>query len=208
MSDAAGPSPISRRSQGFEQAYQGHPPWDIGRPQPEVERLVENGELVGRVLDVGCGTGENALELARRGLDVLGVDAAPTAIRLAREKATARRSRARFEIADALELGSLGLRFDSVLDCGLFHVFDEGDRRQYVASLGRAVRDGGRYFVLAFSDAEPPDWGGPRRISEAELREAFRGGWTVELLRAARFATMDPAISGHAWSARIRRDGA
>jgi SAM-dependent methyltransferase len=208
MSQTPGGGPPARRSLGFEQAYQGRPPWDIGRPQPEVVRLADDGEMVGSVLDVGCGTGENALELARRGLDVLGVDAAPTAIRRARDKAEARGSQARFEVADALELSSLGREFDSVLDCGLFHVFDDDDRRRYVASLRDAIRAGGRFFVLVFSDLEPADWGGPRRISAPELRNAFRQGWTMEFLRASRFATTDPEVAGHAWCGRIRRDAA
>ena len=75
----------------FEASYRdGTAPWDVGAPQPDIVRLAEEGEIVGDVLDVGCGTGENALHLAALGRAAVGVDAAPTAIARAREKAAAR----------------------------------------------------------------------------------------------------------------------
>lgn len=204
------PKDATRRApppSGFDQAYGGRPPWDIGRPQREVLRLADGGEFVGDVLDIGCGTGENALELARRGLVVWGVDASPNAVRLARAKAAERGGSAHFQVGDAFHLDALDRTFDSVLDCGLFHVFDDAERRRYIASLARVLRSRGRYFVLAFSDAEPTDWGGPRRVTEGEIRAAFDPGWAVDYVRPARFETNLPGIAGHAWCARITRAG-
>ena len=60
---------------------------------------------------------------------------------------------------DARQLGSLGEQFDIVLDCGLFHVFDDEDRTPFVESLAQVVRPGGRYFMLCFSEDEPAGWG-------------------------------------------------
>jgi ubiquinone/menaquinone biosynthesis C-methylase UbiE len=98
---------------GFEWAYRnGVPPWDIGRPQPAIVRLAEQGLIAGDVIDLGCGTGENALYLASRGLAIVGVDAAPTAITQAQEKARLRGSSATFIVADALGLDVLGRVFD------------------------------------------------------------------------------------------------
>jgi len=92
-------------ARGFEGACQnGVPPWDIGRPQPAIVRLAEEGLIAGDVIDVGCGTGENALYLASRGIEVVGVDAAPTAVSRAQEKARQRGSSATFLVADALAL--------------------------------------------------------------------------------------------------------
>ena len=68
-----------------------------------------------------------------------------------------------------------------VLDCGLFHVFDDEDRAPFVASLARAVRVGGHDFVLCFSEEEPGGWG-PRRVTQGEIREAFENGWRVEAI--------------------------
>jgi ubiquinone/menaquinone biosynthesis C-methylase UbiE len=189
----------------FDRSYEGTPPWDIGRPQPEVLRLADAHEFTGTVLDVGCGTGENALELARRGLSVWGLDGAPNALRKARAKAAERHLEVSFVLGNALELERVGRTFDSILDCGLFHVFDDPARAQYVASLHRALRPGGRYFLLAFSTEEPTGWGGPRRVSETEIRGSFRSGWNVDFLRPARFETNLPDVQGHAWCARLTR---
>jgi 2-polyprenyl-3-methyl-5-hydroxy-6-metoxy-1,4-benzoquinol methylase len=93
-------------------------PWDIGRPQPTFVRLADEGRLTGRLLDAGCGTGENALLAASRGADVTGIDVAPTAIARARAKASERGLTARFEVADALDLGRLSLTVDTVIDSG------------------------------------------------------------------------------------------
>jgi ubiquinone/menaquinone biosynthesis C-methylase UbiE len=87
------------------------------------------------VLDAGCGTGENALHVASLGLSVLGVDVAETALAIAREKAKDRGIDAQFALADAFRLEALGRRFESLMDCGLFHTFDADERPRYVAGL-------------------------------------------------------------------------
>lgn len=157
----------------FEAAYASTPPWDIGAPQPAFAALAADGRLKGRVLDVGCGTGEHVLMAAGAGLDTTGIDISPTAIRLAEAKAGERQIRVRFVVGDAFELGSLGEQFDTVLDCGLFHVFEDDDRGMFVASLRSAMTSGGRYFMLCFSEEEPPGWG-PRRVTQQEIARRSR----------------------------------
>jgi len=165
--------------QEFDASYQGTPPWDIGRPQPAMARLAESGAFAGRVLDAGCGTGEHALLAAGLGLDATGVDASPTAIGLAERKARERKLSAQFMVWDALDLRGLGRQFDTVVDSGLFHVFDDRDRARYVESLRSATASGGRYLMLCFSDRQPGDWG-PRRVTEPEIRSAFADGWRID----------------------------
>lgn len=87
----------------FEQAYRdGDPPWVIDEPQSAVVALARDGAVTGTVLYPGCGTGEHTILLAGLGYDVLGADAAPTAVHRARERAAAAEVDARFVVADAL----------------------------------------------------------------------------------------------------------
>jgi len=178
----------------FDAIYaEGTPAWDIGRPQPAFGHLATAGELVGRVLDVGCGTGEHALMAASLGYEAVGVDMSVRAIELAKAKATERGVEARFVVADALRLVDLGEQFDSVLDCGLFHVLDDGERERYVGSLAEVVPQGGRYHMLCFSERQPGDWG-PRRVTQDEIRVAFSTGWRIESIESAVIdLTWDPA---------------
>ncbi len=189
----------SRAPHDFEDIYvSGSAPWDIGRPQPAFTRLAEAGGLVGRVLDVGCGTGEHALLAASLGHDAVGVDIAPRAIELAREKAQARDLSARFLVADALRLPALREQFDTVLDCGLFHCFDDDDRARFVDSLGSAVRTGGHYHMLCFSERQPGNWG-PRRVTQSEIHASFISGWTIDPIQPTVLEiTIDPA-GAQAW---------
>jgi cyclopropane fatty-acyl-phospholipid synthase-like methyltransferase len=159
------------------------------------------------VLDAGCGTGEHALLAARFGADVLGVDVSARAIEQARGKAAARGISARFEVADALSLAGLGLTFDTIIDSGLFHVFDDVSRPRYVASLASVLRPGGHCHLMCFSDRQPGT-AGPRRVTRAELRAAFSGGWTIVSIEPDAF-DVNPATFGAAtalaWLADISR---
>jgi SAM-dependent methyltransferase len=188
----------------FDASYLGTPPWDIGRPQPVFLSLAEAGLLRGTVLDAGCGTGEHVLMAAERGFQATGVDAAPTAIALAERKAEDRGLPARFLVRDALRLDEIGEHFDTVLDSGLFHVFDDESRAKYVEALGGILESGGRLFLCCFSDRQPGDWG-PRRVSQDGIRDAFENGWEVESIQAAQFVTnLDPPFA-EAWLATITR---
>jgi SAM-dependent methyltransferase len=191
----------------FDEVYQGTPLWEIGRPQPEFVRLEGGGHIVGRVLDVGCGTGENALFFASRGHETWGIDFAPTAIRRARGKAHDRSLPARFEVASALELAVLRERFDTITDSGLFHTFHDEHRPHYSDSLRSALRPGGRVYLLCFSEHEPIDWGGPRRVSQAEIRATFGPPWEILSIREGRFETRLPQVEGRAWLAALTLPG-
>src|ERR1700704_1482749 len=167
----------------WDSVYQGSPPWDIGRPQPAFERLADAGKLQGRVLDVGCGTGEHTLLAAQHGAEAMGIDIAVRAINRALGKAAERGINAEFQVADALRLDQ---------------------RPTYVKSLRSALRPGGTCYLMCFSDRQPGDWG-PRRVSEAELRSAFAEGWTIESIEPAEFAVAIEPDRGPAWLATIHR---
>jgi SAM-dependent methyltransferase len=220
----------------WDDAYAGSvpPAWDLGQPQPAFVRLAEQGLLTGTVLDAGCGTGEQTLLAASHGADALGVDVSPLALEIARGKAAARGipaaaggqvgpaaaggqvgpaaaggqvGRARFEVADALKLGELGLGFDTIIDSGLFHVFDDENRVRYVTSLASVLRPGGRLYLMCFSDRQPGMFG-PRRVSQDELSAAFADGWTIVAIEAEVFALNRRAFgiaTAQAWLATVSR---
>jgi SAM-dependent methyltransferase len=189
----------------WDASYQdGRAPWDVGHPQPVVVRLAAAGGFAGAVLDAGCGTGENALHVAALGLPVLGFDVAGTALAMARAKAADRGIEAEFVLADALQLG-LRRRFDTVLDCGLFHSFDGSERPGYVASLASVTEPGGTLYVLCFSD-EGPDTG-PHPVSRDELSAAFGpgSGWRVATIEPDRVETNFHDHGAPAWLATVKR---
>jgi cyclopropane fatty-acyl-phospholipid synthase-like methyltransferase len=193
----------------FENLYAGKAPWDIGKPQAPFAALAER--VTSPVLDAGCGTGETALFLATWGHRVTGIDFLEEAIRRARAKAAARGLAVQFLVKDALTLADWGEHFGSAIDCGLFHVFSDEDRRLYVGGLAQVVVPGGRLFLMCFSDAEPGT-DGPRRVSRQELDDAFADGWEVESVQASRFE-VNPEFKDFtfseggpkAWFAVIRR---
>lgn len=203
----------------FEQAYvDGTPPWVIDEPQPAVVALERAGGFGGRVLDLGCGTGEHTLHLAALGYDVLGADAAPSALDRARAAAGERGIAARFAKVDALDpaaLRELG-GFDTVLDSALFHIFDTGDQARYAEALLELCAPGGRLHLLALSSRGP---GFGPEVDESEIRVAFdRTGWQVEDVATSTYRgvvgepqsaalglPVGDRVDLPAWLARIRR---
>ncbi len=186
--------------------HNGPAPWDIGRPQPVIVRLAAEGGFAGAVLDAGCGTGENTLHVASLGLPVLGVDVAETALAMAREKAADRGIQAEFAAADALHLERLGRRFDTVLDCGLFHSFGADERPGYVASLASVTGHAATLYVLCFSDEGAGI--GPHPVSHDELSRAFGpgSGWRVAAIEPDRVLTRFHDDNGApAWLATVNR---
>jgi SAM-dependent methyltransferase len=179
------------------------PAWDTGQPQPAIAQPAEAGLIAGRVLDVGCGTGDNALFLAERGFSVTGVDSAPSALAAARAKARERRLAVPFVLMDALELARLTERFDTAIDSGLLHVFSDQDRARLIGGVHAVLVPGGSYHLLCFSEhAMLP---GPRRLSQADIRASFAQGWVVEAIEAAQFDIRGNTPGGDAWLAHIRR---
>lgn len=196
--------PTSRPERPFNQFSNGIDPWDLGRPQPAIVRLADAGEIVGTVLDVGCGNGENALYLSSLGHEVTAIDIAQDAIDKARKKSLARKIRVNFRLSDALALPCLGMSFDSVIDSGLFHLWSDQERVEFVGNLGAVLVPGGRYFMLCFNERETRD--GPRRVTQAEIRDTFRDGWTIDDIQDTKFETLIHEGGASAWLAIISRN--
>lgn len=160
----------------------------------------------GRCLMWGVGVGRTRFTLQRWDCRCWVVDVAETALRLAREKAVGRGVEAEFATADALQLEGLGRRFDTVLDCALFHTFDSEERSSYAASLASVTETGGTLYVLCYSDDGPDT--GPHPVSQEDLKTAFTpgAGSNIVAIIPERVRTrFHDADGAPAWLATIRR---
>jgi SAM-dependent methyltransferase len=204
--ESLGQSMPDESSQQWDAVYAGAPPWEIGRPQAAFVALADAGRLCGRLLDVGCGTGETTLLAAAHGANALGIDLSRRAVDLARAKAARRGVPAQFAVANALHLDWTGEQFDTVVDSGTFHLFDAVQRCAYVASVGAAIRPGGTYYLLCARDGGPGSWG-PPGLGIDELTRTFPEGWAIAGVEPATFEVTDGAPVDHvdAWLATIAR---
>lgn len=193
------PQPHHQSGTSWEDRYAGRPPWDIGRPQPAFSTLAAAGAIQGRVLDTGCGTGEHTLMAAGLGLDATGIDIVPNALDAARAKASDRNLAARFLLHDARNLADLGEKFDTVLDCGLFHFFHGDDLTAYVNGLRDVTQPGGRYFMLGFPERQPDGQQRPLRMSRRDIEAVFTDGWRIDSIEPV---TLDTNI--HPDGVRVR----
>ena len=186
---------------------EGIPPWQIDRPQPEVIRLIEQGKFESPVLDLGCGTGDNTIELARHGLVVKGLDAVPEALERARKKTeqAGLEQSPEFILGDALRLAESRLKARTVLDCALFHTFSDEERGEYIRGLGAVLSPGGRLHILSFSELETRQ-PGPRRLSLSEITGSFGKEWRVEDSVRCRYWDRVRPDGAHAWRVSFVRE--
>lgn len=176
----------------FDSVYRETPPWDIAAAQPAILALLDEHPPEGPALDVGCGSGDHAVALAERGVQVLGVDVVEAAIAQARSRADALPPEAarllEFQVGDALHPTLLQRRFGAVVDSGFFHLFEQDERDRFAHELAATLLPGGRYYLLAFA-VEFPIANTPRLVSEDEVRARFtaEAGWRILTVRPAQF---------------------
>jgi 2-heptyl-1-hydroxyquinolin-4(1H)-one methyltransferase len=178
----------------FDPAYRGQttefgegvrPPWSLGEPQPEIAALIDQGKIRGDVLDAGCGEAAFALHMAALGHNAVGLDASPTAIKLATEHAAAQGlANVSFEVADISAFTGYDDRFDTIVDSTLFHSMPVELRDGYQQSIVRAAKPGAKYYVLVF--AKVGDTGPANPVTDDELRDVVSKYWVIDEIRPAR----------------------
>ncbi len=165
----------------WEELYQNVPvtqlPWESGQPSPTLIRAVQQGQIRGRVLDVGCGAGTQAVWMAEQGLEAVGVDVSETAIALARALAAGRDVQAEFRLADATRLPFATASFDAVFDRGTYHHQAE-HKLAYASQIARVLKPGGQYLLLAFSSKMR--W--PKSVSLTEVHQQFERLFSLDEL--------------------------
>ncbi len=125
-------------------------PWDTG-PREELVKLVENRTIQpGRAIDLGCGTGANAIFLAQHGFEVTGVDFSQAAIEKARQTATTAGIKIHFVVDDLTGLRHVSGQFDFLLDYGVLDDLSLRQREAYVQNMLPLARLGSRYLLWGF----------------------------------------------------------
>ncbi|MCV7286093.1 class I SAM-dependent methyltransferase [Mycolicibacterium wolinskyi] len=189
----------------WDSAYHGHifagpPPWNIGKPQPVIAKLITDGKIQSPVLDAGCGVGDLTLALAEAGHAVTGIDISAVAIAQATEQAKQRQTNARLIQGDARDVAALGLdepQLNTVIDCTLFHSLPLDARDDYLRGIYAAANPGARFYLLVFTtDALPADspCPVPNLVTEAEVRDAVAKHWTIDAIEPSHVAVRLPDI--------------
>ena len=176
--------------QSWNESYaSGQLPWDTGQPEPLLVEFVTSGAVTpSPTLEIGAGTGTNAIWMAERGFDVLGVDVSPLAVERAHAKMEGRAMRCRFAAWDFLAAPPPAVPFQFVFDRGCFHVFDELDeRRRFAEQVAHSLGPGGLWLSLIGSTEGPPREVGPPRRSAREVMLAIEPALEIVELRSAEF---------------------
>jgi SAM-dependent methyltransferase len=197
-------------------------PFFVPKPDENLVSYLDRGLITpGRALDLGCGPGRNALQLASLGFEVDAVDLSPAAIAWARERAHERAADIRFVCGDAFSLPDTGLSgpYDLIYDSGCFHHLPPHRRVSYLALLERHLAPGGRFGIVCFADgavgSDLPDAEFYRRgrlegglaYSARSLRRIF-GDLTEIELRRMRDEPPDSSCFGEPflWAGLFGRD--
>jgi SAM-dependent methyltransferase len=184
---------------------QGTPPWDVGRPAAELLRVLEEGLLPrGTVLELGCGSGADAVCLAKHGFEVTAVDISPLAIERARARAEQQRALVRFVLADVLEFGLEAGQFDVVYDAGFYHHIRSRSLGRFLEVLWRVTRPGSLCLALIGAPGEQlPD--SPPQVREQDIRRELGRLFEFVHLRRCRLESAVRSDGYPGWSCLMRR---
>ena len=159
----------------FRLFYLGTPPWDSGITPPELEEFIQTNPP-GRAIDLGCGTGTNAITLAHHGWQVRGVDFVRKAIREGKRKAQLAEVEVDLHVGDVTDPKFFQGKYDLVLDIGCYHALSQEQRRVYRDNLRTHLAPSGTYLLYSFTGEE----GDTNRFTPQDLT-AFEHSF--ELLR-------------------------
>jgi len=196
-----------RSLESWDSRYRGsrRPGWDVGRPATELTKAVEGGTIKpGRTVVLGCGTGTNAVYLAKKGFDVTALDIAPTALTLAQAKARKAGVKVRWIVADVLAPPPME-PFDFIFDRGCYHGVRRVSATGYVKTVDAVSRPGTRLLMIAGNANEARHYG-PPRVDETHLVNDFAKTWDFVWLKEIRLDSTNPKAktSPWAWSILLR----
>ena len=158
----------------------GITPWERSKVPAPVVELAQRTEAPGRALDLGCGTGRDAVYLSGRGWSVTGVDAVPQAIDGARRRAGAAGAEVEWVLGDVTRLRTLGIGdgYSLVIDRGCFHGLSEEERERCAQEVTAVTAPAARLLMFAF---QPRRFGlGPRGVTRDQIQAYFGPSWQLE----------------------------
>lgn len=172
----------------------GNTPWDVGKPDFNLVETVDNTPVMKcKALDVGCGTGDNSIWLARKGFDVTGTDISEIALEKATEKAAEAEVECNFIHIDFLNTKIKGHPFRFVFDRGCFHSFgSEDDRKRYAQNVSDHLEDDGLWLTLAGNADEDRPGPGPPQLSALDIVLTVESCFEILLLQSSRFESNSP----------------
>ena len=191
----------------WETVYrEGTPPWDAGVPHAELARVLDEYHLKPQtVLEIGCGTGADAILLARRRFEVTAVDCSAIALERARLRAEQQDALLRFVLADVFEFARSAGKFDFVYDAGLYHYVRDSRLEEYFDMLWRVTRPGSYYLCLAGAPSETPEQDGPPQVGEDDIQNELGRLLESVHLRPTRLECSASHRHHAAWSCLMRR---
>jgi SAM-dependent methyltransferase len=204
MSQSARPTYVTPAD--WDTAYRGGtPPWDAGRPHAELSRVLDEYRLRPEtVLEIGCGSGADAVVLAKRRFEVTAVDCSPIAIERSRLRAEQLDAVARFVLDDIFDFAHSAGQFDLVYDAGFYHSVRQVNLEKYLDALWRVTRPGSYYLCLAGAPSEPADEG-PPQVTEDEIHNELGRLFEFVHLRPARLESANPGQTFAGWSCLMLR---
>jgi methyl halide transferase len=184
---------------------EGTPPWDAGVPHAELARVLDEYRLRPQtVLEIGCGTGADAILLARRRFEVTAVDCSPIALERARLRAEQQDALIHFVLADIFEFARSAEPFDLVYDCGVYHCVRQVNLDRYLDVLWRVTRPGSYYLCFAGAPDETAEEG-PPRVTEDEIHNELGRLLDFVHLRPTRLESVTRKDGHRGWSCLMRR---
>ena len=181
--------------QCYRERYEsGDTPWDIGRPDFNLVEVVTQRPVAScQVLEIGCGTGDNSIWLARNRFEVTGTDTSDVALAQAREKAAKAHVACNFVLVDFLRDRIAGARFGFAFDRGCFHSFDsEEDRRRFAQNVAAHLEEAGLWLTLVGNADEQRQGPGPPQRKAADIVLAVEPCFEILSLCSGRFGSNRP----------------
>jgi SAM-dependent methyltransferase len=191
----------------FEQRYvSGDLPWDVGRPDFNLTEIVETGLVKKcKTLEIGCGTGDNAIWLAKKKFEVTACDVSMTATQKAREKASSVEGNCNFHVIDFMKDSIPDLPFEFVFDRGCLHSFDKRRKqKKFSKKVASHLKNGGLWLSIIGNPDSGPRATGPPQHSAKKIISAVEPFFEILLLKSSHFDSDQP-VPARAWVCLMRK---